>query len=396
MAAGMAFFLVFSSILAVVHVHIAFRMFVDTRPPSPFRQVALATMTVLWLLIPVSMVLNTSAPLALSFSTNLWMGCLFYLWTMFVVHDLAVYPWRLGRWLLQWVRRSRGVATADTVASAERRVFLARAVTGVAAVTTAGLGVSGVRSAMGEITQPEVVVRLSRLPKVLDGFRIAQLSDVHVGALLGDGFLRGVVDQTNQLKPDLVVITGDLVDGSVRELGPIVARLSELRARHGVCFVTGNHEYYSGADAWLAFLRKQGLHVLQNQRLRIGDSSGGASFDLVGIPDAGAARMHEVGADIHAAVRGRDTDRELIVLAHQPVQFPDARSVGAGLQLSGHTHGGQIQPFGQLVALAQPYVAGLHREGDSQIYVSRGTGFWGPPMRIGAPAEITDIRLING
>jgi predicted MPP superfamily phosphohydrolase len=236
---------------------------------------------------------------------------------------------------------------------------------------------------------------LSRLPQQLSGFRIAQLSDVHIGDILGQRFLRGVVEQTNRTKPDLIAITGDLVDGSVEELGPAVAELAKLKARHGVYFVTGNHEYYSGAESWIAFLRSLGIVVLENQRVSIGADGAGSriGFDLIGVPDH---RAWPVAPDMQAAALHRDVERELVVLAHQPVQVKDAIAINAGLQLSGHTHGGQMVPFNLLTSLVQPHIAGLdHAGGNTQIYTSRGTGFWGPPMRVLAPAEITSLVLTS-
>jgi len=192
------------------------------------------------------------------------------------------------------------------------------------------------------------------------------------------------------------VITGDLVDASVARLGPALAPLAKLDARCGVAFVTGNHEYYSGAREWVDFLRSRGIRVLLNQRIEIGDGDpAGATFDLAGIPDPGGARLGaDHRPDVGRALAGRDPDRGLVLLAHQPRQIELAKGHGVGLQLSGHTHGGQLWPFGALVALTQPWIAGLHRADDgTAIYVSRGTGFWGPPMRVGNPAEIASIVL---
>ena len=169
--------------------------------------------------------------------------------------------------------------------------------------------------------------------------------------------------------------------------------MANLRAPHGVYFVTGNHEYFSGAEAWLNELNRLGIRVLRNERVSIGNATGG--FDLAGVDDRSAVRYGGLApeAALARALAGRDPRRELVLLAHQPRSLLDAEPFGVGLQISGHTHGGQIWPFNFVVRLQQPFVAGLHRRGGAQIYVSRGTGYWGPPMRLGAPAEITEIRL---
>jgi predicted MPP superfamily phosphohydrolase len=201
-----------------------------------------------------------------------------------------------------------------------------------------------------------------------------------------------VVDSVNALQPDVVAITGDLVDGSVSRLAPHVAPLARLRARHGVFFVTGNHEYYAGVEEWCTHLGELGVRVLRNERVRIGD--GEHSFDLAGVDDyAGRHFGHGHGADIERALSGRDETRELVLLAHQPRAVVEAERAGVGLQISGHTHGGQIWPFNYLVRLQQPVTSGLVRFGRSLIYVSNGTGYWGPPMRLGSPAEITQLVL---
>src|SRR5262249_19688202 len=226
----------------------------------------------------------------------------------------------------------------------------------------------------------------------MDGFTVAQITDCHVGSMLGREFLAEVVESINAMKPDLVAITGDLVDGGVDELAAAVAPLADLRAKHGVYFVTGNHEYYSGVEAWMAHLPSLGIRVLRNERVAIGE--GEVSFDLAGIDDWNARGMAPGhGPDLRGVLAGRDPRRELVLLAHQPRAVIEAAALGVGLQLSGHTHGGQIWPWTYFVYLQQPFVAGLGRERDTHIYVSRGTGFWGPPMRLLAPAEITKVVL---
>jgi len=237
-----------------------------------------------------------------------------------------------------------------------------------------------------------VDVPLKDLPPALEGFRIAQISDMHIGPTIKRPAMKHVVAAINRLDVDLVAITGDLVDGNVHELSRHVAPLAGLRSRHGTFFVTGNHEYYSGVDEWLAFLGTLGVRVLRNERVAIRGDQG---FDLAGIDDASAAAHgHGHGADLPRAVAGRDTSRPLVLLAHQPKGIDLAERLGVDLQLSGHTHGGQLFPWNFVVKLVYPFIAGLYRQGRTQVYVSEGTGYWGPPMRVGTSAEITHIELL--
>lgn len=283
------------------------------------------------------------------------------------------------------------VLAADPL-SPNRRIFLSRVITCTVSVLGLGIAGLGAANALGEIAVRRVRVPLSRLPKALSGTRIVQLTDLHIGPTLGKRWLEHVVERVNALDADLVVITGDLVDGSVHELGEDVAPIGKLKAKAGIFFVTGNHEYYSGADAWIAELTRLGIRVLRNERVSVG--AGAKSFDLAGVDDFSAHRFgggH--GADLARALSGRDPSRVLVLLAHQPKQVFEAANLGVDLQLSGHTHGGQIFPWGLFVRIDQPYVAGLALHGGTQIYVSRGTGFWGPPMRVAAPSEISVIEL---
>ncbi|HEY2037555.1 MAG TPA: metallophosphoesterase [Steroidobacteraceae bacterium] len=245
--------------------------------------------------------------------------------------------------------------------------------------------------------RPRVVnvsVPLPGLPPALEGFTIAQISDVHVGPTIKRDFLRGIVDIVNSLGVDLVAITGDLVDGSVEQLGVHVEPLSRLRARHGVYFVTGNHEYYSGARAWIAELRRLGLHVLLNQHVVL--HHGGAALLLAGVTDYSAERFDPAHrSDPEAALAGAPADLPRVLLAHQPRTAAAAADAGFDLQLSGHTHGGQFWPWNLFVRLQQPFTAGLHRLGRLWVYTSRGSGYWGPPKRLGVPSEIARIRLVS-
>ena len=250
---------------------------------------------------------------------------------------------------------------------------------------------------IGARRRPRVVnvsVPLPGLAPALEGFTIAQISDVHVGPTIKRDFVGGIVDVVNSLGVDLVAITGDLVDGSVEQLGVHVEPLSRLRARHGVYFVTGNHEYYSGAGSWIAELRRLGLHVLLNQHVVL--RHGGTALLLAGVTDYSAGAFDPAQrSDPAAALAGAPADlRPRVLLAHQPRSAAVAADAGFDLQLSGHTHGGQFWPWNLFVRLQQPFTAGLHRLGNLWVYTSRGSGYWGPPKRLGVPSEIARIRLV--
>ncbi|MFB7078296.1 metallophosphoesterase [Streptomyces sp. NPDC056308] len=269
-----------------------------------------------------------------------------------------------------------------------RRLFVARAVGGAAAV--AGLGTVG-HGTYGVLRGPRVeriTVPLAKLPRSAHGFRIAVVSDIHLGPILGRAHTRRIVDTINRTQPDLVAVVGDLVDGTVADLGPAAEPLARLSARRGSYFVTGNHEYYSGAAQWIDQVRELGLHPLENARVEID------GFDLAGVNDI-AGQSEGQGPDFGAALGDRDRTRAAVLLAHQPVVIHEAVAHGVDLQLSGHTHGGQLWPGNLVAELANPTVAGLDRYGDTQLYVSRGAGAWGPPVRVGAPSDITVVELAS-
>ena len=239
-----------------------------------------------------------------------------------------------------------------------------------------------------------VTVPLSGLPAALAGFRIVQISDIHVGPTIKAKYLQAIVDRVNALEPDVVAITGDLVDGSVAELRAHVAPLAALRARHGVYFVTGNHEYYSGVHGWVQELRRLGIRVLHNEHVVLRHE--GAELVLAGVPDYSGHHFDSAHrSDPAAALAGAPERAPRVLLAHQPRTAAAAAQAGFDLQLSGHTHGGQFLPWTWFVPLQQPFTAGLHQLDRLWVYVSRGTGYWGPPKRLGAPSEIAELRLVG-
>ncbi|MEO8102079.1 MAG: metallophosphoesterase, partial [Betaproteobacteria bacterium] len=265
------------------------------------------------------------------------------------------------------------------------------AVVPVTAILVTLIGLWNARRTAAVVT---VDIPIADLPPALHGFTIAQISDIHVGTTIRGPYVRNIVDAVNRLDADLVAVTGDLVDGSVAELGAHVAALEGLSSRHGTFFVTGNHEYYSGANAWIRELRRLGLRVLLNEHLVL--QHGAGAVVIAGVTDTSAHHFDPAqrssperaiaGAPDHASVR--------VLLAHQPRSAAAAADAGFHLQLSGHTHGGQFWPWNHFVKLQQPFTAGLDRLAGMWVYTSRGTGYWGPPKRFGAPSEITHLRLV--
>lgn len=239
-----------------------------------------------------------------------------------------------------------------------------------------------------------VEVPIAGLPEALRGFSIVQITDIHVGATIKHGYVSRIVDAVNGLDADMIAITGDVVDGSVSRLGRHTEPLGRLSSRYGTFFVTGNHEYYSGAPAWIAEMRRLGLSVLLNEHVVI--EYRGESIVIAGVTDLSAHHFDPAQkSDPVAALAGApDGAAVKVLLAHQPRSAYAAAQAGFDLQLSGHTHGGQFFPWNYVVKLFEPFTAGLHRLGSLWLYVSRGTGYWGPPKRFGAPSEITHLKLV--
>ncbi|MBN1207076.1 MAG: metallophosphoesterase [Myxococcaceae bacterium] len=397
--ARFALFFTLTGLLTVLsHIYLYRRIFRDTSGHPVWRKAGLGAMVALCLLMLgsrlLARVLPADAVLNLATLGWTWMGVSIYLL-------LAFFTLGGARWLARRSRSWRAVKSnpgasppAPPPISEERRQFLARATAGGAALVTGGFVGYGAWRAFHPPVINRVAVRLPGLPKALDGFTLVQMSDIHVGPVIQRRFMDAVVAQCNALKPDLVCITGDLVDGSVPELGHAVSALSQLRSRHGTFFVTGNHEYYSGDEEWAEALERMGLSVLRNRHVRIGEPS--ASFDLVGVDDWAAERSgYPRRYDLTQALAGREPERAAVLLAHQPSNWREASKAGMGLQLSGHTHGGQFFPFTLAVSALWEHDAGHFQENGSHLYVSRGTGFWGPPVRVNAPPEIVQVTLLS-
>lgn len=378
------FFLIGSVIMGSAHRYVWARLVRDTALAGPWARIATLAIVGLFVLLMASFIgfrlLPRSLGSPLMWITYTWLGVLFFMVLALGITDLM----RVVTLRVQF---------SGEIVDPERRQAISRLFGGVAAAFGVGASAVGMVSALSPITVKRVRVAIDRLTQAASGTRIVQITDIHVGPTIGKAFIDDLVARVNALSPDVIAITGDLVDGPVAELSEHVAPLAKLRAKHGVYFVTGNHEYYSGADAWIAHLGTLGVKVLRNERVRIGGDSG---FDLAGIDDhssSGFGNGH--GSDLKKALAGRDPSCACILLAHQPRGIDLADELGVDLQLSGHTHGGQLFPWNFAVRLQQPFVAGLHRLARAQIYVSCGTGYWGPPMRVGAPAEITEIELVT-
>ena len=301
---------------------------------------------------------------------------------------MGFFSWLLVLTLLRDVALVIGwmLLAPDALARAARDSAIA-VIAGAPLITAAGFH-------LARRVAPVVHVRvpIRGLPAALDGFTIAQVSDLHVGPTIKRPFVEAIVDRVNALGADMVALTGDLVDGPVHRLAPHTQPLAGLRSRHGTYFVTGNHEYYSGAHAWIGEMRRLGARVLLNEHVVIDHD--GAALALAGVTDYSAHYFDGAHrSDPARASLGAPAGAVKILLAHQPRTAPAAAQAGFDLQLSGHTHGGQFWPWNHFVRFQQPFTAGLQRVGSMRIYVSRGTGYWGPPMRFGSPSEITRITL---
>lgn len=395
------FLVVLGAILASMHFFVWARLVKDTTRPGRARWILSGLVVALAVLLIGTLGLRGIVPAEIAWPGYLWFALVAYLFLVLLVLEPV-------RWILRRRIRRRPAgemptapdpstphpAAPEPVAEPDavnRRLFLARASAVAAGAVSVGVVGVGAATALGPPNVLHVPVRLRRLDPGLSGFRIAVVSDIHLGPLAGRAHTERIVRMINETSPDLVAIVGDLVDGTIAELGSAAEPLRDLHSREGAFFVTGNHEYFVDDTAsWLTELERLGVQPLRNENTVI--RRGGAAFDLAGVNDIAGAQRSDP-PDFDRALSGRDPARPTVLLAHQPVQVATAAQLGVDLQLSGHTHGGQMWPFHYAVRAVQPSLAGLSAVGDTQLYVSRGAGFWGPPVRVGAPPDISVISL---
>lgn len=368
------FVLVLFAVSAILHGYVAYRLLIGLAGLTP--SVALSIALVLSVMHVGLLILGHGRHSDLAAVTgDTWLGVVFQLF----VWCLLTEPLRLVLWLSGVDSRPRDV------------------ISGIVALVLAAAALAwGAYRALGPVRPKYVEITLPRLPAALDGLRVVQIADTHCSPYLGPAWMRRVVRAANAQQPDIVCHTGDLADGPTSRRTPAIRELSKIQAPQRF-FITGNHEYFTDAEYWGRTMTELDWNFLHNRHHRF--ERDGASLVIAGIDDpTGAARgIAGHGPHLDAALEGVGHDECVLLLAHQPAQLKDAvRHGGIDLQLSGHTHGGQMWPFHYLVRLDQKIVAGLARRGDTQIYVSRGVGFWGPPFRIGAPPELTVITLRSG
>ncbi len=390
----MIFFLISFAVLTLVYTYIGWRIIIPARLSSSTKKIIWIVL-ILFMLTPlVSILLRSYGIETYLIDIVTWIGYIslgFFLmvFTFLVIRDII----RLLSSSFSLVHRFFVQDNkAEKRVDPDRRYFLTYSLNmGILGISGSLTGY-GLYEARRRPSIVEVSVPINNLHKDLDGFRIVQLTDIHVGPTVKRGYVQTVVELANSLSPDIIALTGDLVDGSALHLRDDVSPLGDLSARYGCYFVTGNHEYYSGAETWTSEMDRMGFNVLMNEH-RILEHGAGRLL-LAGVPDYRAGQFIKSHTSSPAsAVSGAPSCHCKILLAHQPRSIYAASQSGFDLQISGHTHGGQFFPWNYFVHLAQPFVGDLNKFKDTWIYVSRGTGYWGPPMRLGADSEITLIKL---
>jgi predicted MPP superfamily phosphohydrolase len=395
------FFLIFFAISALLATYITLRLFYR----ASFRRlwkIVIAFGIVGTLFLPVIMIMLRRTGVDNRFidvfvwAGYLGVGFLSFVFTYVVIRDLLWLP--VGAYNKIRAKKSKSrhkKSASNPIENPFRRGFLVNSMNyGILATAALSTGY-GIAEAKQTPEAKEVPVLIPHLPSQFEGFRIVQVTDVHISPTFRRSSVEEIVAVVNTLNADIVALTGDLVDGTVGQLAYDAAPLGNIKSAVGKYFVTGNHEYYSGAVEWIKEVSRLGFSVLINEHRII--TRGKRKMLLAGVTDYREGRMlpgHQ--SDPYKAMKAAPMTDVKILLAHQPKNIFDAARAGYDLQISGHTHGGQFFPWNLFVGFSQPYISGLHNHENTQIYVSRGTGYWGPPLRVGAPSEITLIKLISG
>ena len=392
---SMKFLLFFLTVWGSGHAYIAHRLIRPLPTGSRWRLAGWSWLAVSLLIAPLVIVGRWLSLDQALFDILAWiayvdMGFFLVLVPLLVVRDTG---WILFRSLRTLHHKLAGRQHPITPASTARRQFLANTMNAGMLGLTGGMTVAGYFEARRLARVKEISIPIRGLPRDLQDFHIVQLSDIHIGPTIKGDYLLGIVERCNELHPDMVAITGDLIDGLTNQLQEDVAPLAQLRSRHGSYFVTGNHEYYWDANTWTALLETLGVKVLLNENQVI--RHGNARLMVAGVTDyAGDKYVPDHLSDPQQARRHAPRTDASILLAHQPRSAFAGEAAGYDLQLSGHVHGGQFLPWNLFIKLVQPFSNGLHRLNNRMwLYVSAGTGYWGPPQRLGVAPEITSIRL---
>ncbi len=374
------FFLIVTAVYAGAHYFLYSWFTRWANPSAKIRHVVGVLFIVLVFSFPVSRILgrydfNFATYLSVLIA-SIWMGLVLYFFILALLSDILDL-------LLRVLRLRQPILGSHLVRFRRFWVFV---------ITVVVFSIGGYSLYQAEdLRVTRLTMPLKGLPKSLEGFSIVQISDFHYGIINSNAKLERVIEKTNALDADVVFITGDLFDESVAHMEEMEKVLPKLKGRHGVFAVTGNHEYYAGVTRAVGIMQRSGVRVLRNE---VASFPGG--LQILGIDDpTGIRRMGEKGPDFKALLGLVDPQKPSILLYHQPIRFEETAKQGIGLQLSGHTHGGQLYPIIYISERIYPLTPGLHRAAQTLLYVSRGVGTWGPPMRFLEPPEIVFIRLAS-
>jgi len=381
------FFSIATMIVLLTHYYLWLRLVRDTGLNNLYKEMGTYCLIIFSISFPIALIVDQFTSLKYSFPllwfSYLWLGIMMLLFFLLFSIDII----KILLYLF-----SKLTSPGDHIVNLEKREFVSKMIASFALSSVFIASGLGVKNYYSQAIVKKFSVLLKGLPKAFKGFNIVQISDLHLGQMMTGQTLERIVTQVNNLKPDLIAITGDLADGSAAKLLLEAEPLKNLKAEHGVFFVTGNHEYYSGVKDWTFAIEKMGIKVLNNENIKIKRKDD--YFYLAGVTDHEGKKFgKEHAADFKKALWGLENNKKKILLAHQPIAVQKASEYGTDLVLAGHTHGGQIWPFNYFVYLQQPYLKGFYDYNGTKLYVNQGTGCWGPPLRLGSENEITQIIL---